>query len=70
MPDAEDATEYRRRSQWWRDKAARLPPGEVREACFGIAVGYEQLAAVLESELSEYGHFLGHRKAGPPHCDR
>ena len=43
-----DSQVYWERAQHWRDAAAALPPGEMRDAYFSLGDGYEKLASLIE----------------------
>jgi hypothetical protein len=53
MPDAWNAAVYRERAAAWRDKATTLPEGSrERDICRDIAQGYDDLADLLEQQVS------------------
>ena len=55
MPDSWDPERYKERAKAWRDKAASLPEGRERDTCVTLAEGYEELAEIIEAQLSKSG---------------
>lgn len=54
MPDTWDAERYRQRAKQWRAEADALPSGKERDACMVLAVGYANLAMLIdEADMGE-----------------
>jgi hypothetical protein len=48
MPGSWNPATYRERARKWREEAGTLPPGKDRDACFVLANGYANLAAIID----------------------
>jgi hypothetical protein len=56
MPGSWDPKVYEARAQQWREAAAALAPGQMREAYLVLAEGYEKLAKLIALEKGTVEH--------------